>query len=74
MKTLDLDYIKNRRIELGITLQEMAEKLGFKNGSTYLKYESGTYSFKADQLPVLSKSLNCNITDFFIKNIAKTAI
>ncbi|WP_019377708.1 helix-turn-helix transcriptional regulator [Virgibacillus halodenitrificans] len=74
MHTLNLSYIKERRIQLGITQQEMAERLGFKNSSTYLKYETGSYSFKAEQLPVLAKTLNCKITDFFIKNVAKTAI
>lgn len=74
MRTLNLDFIKKRRVELNISLQEMAENLGFKNASTYLKYENGTYAFKAEQLPLLSKILKCNITDFFGQNIAKTAI
>ncbi|WP_369413932.1 XRE family transcriptional regulator [Aquibacillus saliphilus] len=46
MQTLNLNYIKNRRIELGITLQEMASYLGLKNGSTYMKYENGTFHLK----------------------------
>ncbi|MDF1511929.1 helix-turn-helix transcriptional regulator, partial [Robertmurraya sp. DFI.2.37] len=54
MQTLDLEYIKNRRESLDISLQVMAESLGFKNASTYLKYENGTYTFKADQLPILA--------------------
>ncbi|SET95619.1 Helix-turn-helix [Salinibacillus kushneri] len=74
MQTLNLFYIKNRRKELGITLQEMADELGFKNSSTYLKYETGAYSFKADQLPVLADALNCNISDFFNQNVSKIAI
>jgi hypothetical protein len=36
-----------------------------------MKYENGTYSFKAEQLPYLAKHLNCKITDFFAKNISK---
>ncbi|MGE8207747.1 helix-turn-helix domain-containing protein [Heyndrickxia sp. NPDC080065] len=74
MQSLDLNYIKNRRNELGITLQEAADQLGMKNASTYMKYENGTYSFKAEQLPALAKILNCKIIDFFNKNVAKTAI
>jgi len=74
MRTLNLDFIKQRRLMLNISLQEMAEKLGFKNASTYLKYENGTYSFKADQLPYLARILKCNIQDFFGQKIAKTAI
>lgn len=74
MKTLDLNFIKKRRIEIGKTLQEMADSLGMKNASTYMKYENGTYSFKADQLPLLAETLKCRITDFFNQNVAKTAI
>lgn len=64
---LNLEFIKNRRYELGISQQKMAEKLGFKNASTYFKYETGIYSFKADMIPVLAKTLNCNIENFFKK-------
>ncbi|WP_313804727.1 helix-turn-helix transcriptional regulator [Cytobacillus sp.] len=74
MQSLNHDFIKTRRQSLDISLQEMAEKLGFKNASTYLKYENGSYAFKADQLPVLSKVLKCKISDFFKQKIAKTAI
>ncbi|KMY49200.1 helix-turn-helix domain-containing protein [Peribacillus loiseleuriae] len=74
MKTLQLEYIKRRRQTLGISLQEMAEWLGFKNASTYLKYEAGTYAFKAEQLPGLAGILNCEINDFFAQKVAKTAI
>lgn len=74
MQVLNLDYIKNRRLELGKTMQEMADNMGMKNASTYLKYENGTYAFKAEQLPALAKSLKCKITDFFKINVAKTEI
>lgn len=74
MQELNLEYIMKRRKELGISQLEMAEKLGFKTSSSYLKYEKGIYAFKADQLPALAKALNCKITDFFTKNVAKTAI
>lgn len=74
MQSLDLHYIKNRRNDLGITLQEAADRLGMKNASTYMKYENGTYSFKAEQLPSLAKALNCKIIDFFKQNVAKTAM
>ncbi|GEK30296.1 hypothetical protein KZO01_06050 [Kurthia zopfii] len=66
MKIFSLTYIKNRRIELGMTQQELAKSLGYKGSSTYLKYENGTYSFKAEQLPLLANELNCDILDFFI--------
>lgn len=74
MEILNLQYIKKRRIELSKTLQELANLLGMKNASTYMKYENGTYAFKAEQLPKLAEVLKCKITDFFILNVAKIAI
>ena len=74
MQSLDLAFIKERRHKLGRSLQEMANAMGMKNGSTYMKYENGTYAFKAEQLPLLSKELECEITDFFNQDVAKTAI
>lgn len=74
MKQLNLNYIKRRRIELGLSLQELANELGFKNASTYLKYENGDYLFKAEVLPILSITLKCEIENFFTKQIAKTEI
>lgn len=65
LKRLNHEYIKNKRIENNLTLQEVAKELGFKNASTYLKYEEGDYSFKADMLPKLAKVLDCQIENFF---------
>ena len=74
MKSLDHPYIKHRRLELEKTLQDMADALGMKNASTYMKYENGTYAFKAEHLLVLANALKCKITDlFFSFNVAKTA-
>jgi len=68
MIKVNLELIKAKRNELGYSMQNMADSLGFKNASTYLKYEKGEYSFKAEHLPILSKLLKCNIVDFFCKN------
>ncbi|MGG1657828.1 helix-turn-helix transcriptional regulator [Brevibacillus sp. NRS-1366] len=66
MERINLPFIAKRRIEHGLTLQEMAESLGFKNASTYLKYEKGDYDFKAKHMPVLAKKLKCKLNDLFI--------
>lgn len=65
LREFNLEYIKNRRQSLGLSLQEAAEAMGMKNASTYMKYENGTYSFKAEQLPVLAEVLKCDIEKFF---------
>ena len=68
---INLEFIKNKRIQLNISQQKMAEKLGFKNASTYLKYESGEYAFKADMLPLLSDILKEDMTNFFTDSISE---
>ncbi|MGG2081699.1 helix-turn-helix domain-containing protein [Lysinibacillus pakistanensis] len=74
MKVFSLEFIKLRRQELNMTLQEAANAMEMKNASTYLKYENGVYAFKADQLPLLASMLKCSEENFFIFKIAKTAI
>lgn len=71
MIKVDLNLIKTKRSDFGLSMQTMADSLGFKNASTYLKYEKGEYSFKAEHLPILSRLLKCEIKDFFIKNVAE---
>ena len=67
MKKLNHSFIRSRRTDLKITLQEMAETLDFKNASTYMKYEKDEYSFRAEHLPVIANKLNCNIQDLFFE-------
>ncbi|WP_260412619.1 helix-turn-helix transcriptional regulator [Alkalihalobacillus sp. TS-13] len=66
MRTINLEFIKSSRIKHHIPLQEMAVELGFKNASTYLKYENGTYTFKANHLPLLASKLDCDINSLFL--------
>lgn len=74
MKKLNLKFIKERRSELRFTLQEMAEHLDFKNASTYMKYENGEYSFKANHIPLLAEKLGCEIDLlFFDESFAESA-
>lgn len=74
LKAFNLELIKQRRLELEMTLQETAEAMDMKNASTYLKYENGTYLFKAEQLPLLAKVLQCSIEKFFTLEVAEIAI
>lgn len=65
MKRIDYDFIKERRDSLGLSMQHVAQELGFKNASTYFKYEVGEYLLKADMLPKLSQLFECKIENFF---------
>jgi transcriptional regulator with XRE-family HTH domain len=73
MKQVNLNFIKDRRIDLKLSLEHVANSLGFKNASTYLKYENGDYAFKADHMPLLAEILKCEIMDFFTQNVSKIA-
>jgi transcriptional regulator with XRE-family HTH domain len=75
MYNLNLDFIKERRLELNINLQEMADRMGFKHASTYMKYEKGIYSFKANHVPLLAIELKSPLDDLFLnKNLLKSQI
>lgn len=65
MRKFNLEYIKGRRLMLGLTHQEMADALSFKNGSTYYKYEVGDFLFRAIHLPPMAEILKCDINSFF---------
>ena len=65
MVKFNLDFIKARREELGITSANMAKALGFKNQSTYWKHENGRHKFKAETIPLLAKILRCEPQNFF---------
>lgn len=65
MQKINHKFIKEKRKEKNITLQEMALYMGYKKASTYSNYENGIYSIKADMLPILANILDCKIEDFF---------
>lgn len=74
MKQVNLVLIKQRRKEMRITLQEMANALGFKNASNYYKYEKGEYKFEAEHIPVIARMLKLKMSEiFFASDFAKSA-
>lgn len=72
MAKFNLEYIKNRRMELGLSTAAVAEKLGFKNPSVYWKYENGQYKFRAEIIPALADILQCKPENFFDNLSAET--
>lgn len=62
---LNLEFLKSKRKDKGITIAQMAEALSLKSPSNYYKYESGEYSLRADMLPVIASVLGCKEQDFF---------
>lgn len=52
------DLIKNRRLEIGITMKELADKIGVSEG-TISRWESGDISnMRRDKICMLSKALS----------------
>lgn len=72
MNEFNLAFIASRRKELKLTSEEMAQALGFSNGSVYWKYEHGVYKFNADILPLLAKVLKCRVSRFYTLKVAET--
>lgn len=71
--SLNLRLIKERRIEKGLTLEEMAHALGLSSKSDYFKRETGATKFKSTELPVLSKKLDIPFSNFFNSDVEKIA-
>lgn len=66
MNKVNLNYIKSERKAKKISLQEMADLLGFKNASNYYKYETGEYEFSANHIYAISKSWKKSLKNFFV--------
>ena len=64
-KRFNLDYIVERRKELGLKQEDVAERLGMKCVPNYCKYENGDYKIKAEMIPALARALDCPIENFF---------
>ncbi len=65
MKKLDLEFIRKRRKQLGLTLQDMATATDLKDPANYYRYERGAHRFRANHLPVLAEMLSCEIEHLF---------
>lgn len=53
--------IKKKREQLGITQEELAQKLGYKNKSTIAKIENGTNDIVQSKVIDFAKALNTSI-------------
>ena len=53
------DRIKLKRLELNMTQEELAEKMGYKSRSAINKIEKGLRDITQSQIVLLSKALDC---------------
>lgn len=54
--------LKNRRVEMGFTQDQLARIL-HTDRSTVAKWEAGGSLPRADKLPILAKILNCTVDE-----------
>jgi len=68
-----LKNLKNKRVDAGLTQNELAALLGV-NQSTIASWEVGTKYPSADKLPDLARVLGCMIDELFTENEEKEAV
>lgn len=61
--------LKARRVELGITQKEMADRLGI-TATTYSFKETGKRDFALDEIAVILNILDCKFEDIFLTKMS----
>lgn len=74
MSELNLEYIKKRRLELGLSQADISEMVGMNGKASYSRYENGIYSFNANHVPLLAKALKTSISNLYTPKVTKTEI
>ena len=67
-------YIQRRRLELGLSEEQVAQKLGLKGAEAICQVESGQCSLPLDVIPDLADALRLDRTEFCRVFLEKTAI
>ena len=65
-RKINLDLIREKRLKLGYSNEEMANYLGLASPEKYFRREHGTYKFQAGELPALSKKLEIPLEKIFV--------
>lgn len=69
---VNLDLIKETRKDMGYSLNDMANKLGFNNKSKYYRREIGEYKFQSEELPTVADVLDIPIEKIFSPEYRKS--
>ncbi len=65
---INLNIIQEKRKKKGYTIEDMAKKLNLTNGSMYYKREVGQYKFKAEEIMMVSKTLQIPMSQLFLSD------
>lgn len=60
--------LRDRREDMGITQEEMAEKLGFKSKNSYSLKERGLRRISIEEAIEIAKILDCPVEELFYAN------
>lgn len=73
MPSVNVELIKKLRLSNKLTLQDMAERLGFKTLWGYRHCESGNVDFKPEHIKIIADMFNVEIDSLFLsKELRKT--
>ncbi len=64
---INLEKVKNKRKEKGITQQQMAEKLGYKGANGYNNLETGKYKITLETAKQIADILDEDLHSLFFK-------
>lgn len=65
---IDVEIIKKRREEKGISIKKMSELFGLKSYQGYYYKESGVRNWSAEDIYRLSKILDLNYNEIFLND------
>ncbi|WP_100066013.1 helix-turn-helix transcriptional regulator [Miniphocaeibacter massiliensis] len=65
MDVVSTKRLKKKRVELGISQEEMAKKLGYNGKSGYSMLENGHVSISLDKAKAIANILNSSIEEIF---------
>lgn len=68
---VNLDFIKQRRLEKGYSLQKMVNTLGILDKTKYYRRENGDVSFRPEELLRVANVLEISSEDLFLPSVSE---
>lgn len=65
---IDIERVKQARIDKGLSIMEVSEALGYKSYVAYYRKEEGMRKFSTNDVIGLSKLLDLELDDIFLNN------
>ena len=65
---IDIERVKQARIDKGLSIMEVSEALGYKSYVAYYRKEEGMRKFSTNDVVKLSTLLGLELKDIFLSN------